>query len=334
MSIRYIITGASGHLGSTLLKKLSGADCAVSALHLPGEEEKVHSENIEYVTGNICQPDTLLPLFEHSQQEDTVVIHTAGIVSIQGKASQKLYETNVQGTKNLLQLCRSFPIKRFVYVSSVHAIPELPQGQTISEVSSFSPDSVIGDYAKSKARASQAVLDAAEDGLDAVIVHPSGIVGPYDAGKNHLIQLVQDTLDGKLPACVRGGYDFVDVRDVADGCIAAAERGKKGNCYILSGHYATIEKFLSYVSTASGCALPPVLPMWCARVAAPFIESFAKLRKIRPLYTGYALYTLRSNGLFSNRKAEKQLGYKPRSLEATVRDTVRWLRRSKQAVYS
>lgn len=327
MSTRFIITGAGGHLGGTLLKKLGGQDCQVSALLLPREPQAADFENINYVSGDVRCPETLLPLFGHSENEETVVIHTAGIISIAGKISKNLYDTNVRGTRNLLELCRRFAVKRFVYVSSVHAIPELPDGQTISEVSSFSASSVAGGYAKTKAEASQAVLEAADSGLDAVIVHPSGIIGPYDKGRNHLVQLILDTLEGRLPACVKGGYDFVDVRDVADGCLAAAEKGKSGSCYILNGHYSTVAALLSRVSAASGCRTLPVLPMWCARLAAPVIEAAAKFRKRRPLYTRYSLYTLGSNSSFSRQKAESELGYCPRSLETTVSDTVRWLLR-------
>ena len=97
----------------------------------------------------------------------------------------------------------------------------------LTEVDHFSPESVEGAYAKTKAEASQAVLDMVREGLNAVIVHPSGILGPYDRSGNHLVQMVTDYLEGRLPACVKGGYDFVDVRDVAKGCLLAMDKGRK-----------------------------------------------------------------------------------------------------------
>ena len=92
------------------------------------------------------------------------------------------------------------------------------------------------------------MLDAVQEGLDAVVVHPSGILGPYDRSGNHLVQLVNDYINGKLPACVNGGYDFVDVRDVADGCLKAIEKGKPGECFILSNRHYEVKDCLLYTS--------------------------------------------------------------------------------------
>ena len=96
---------------------------------------------------------------------------------------------------------------------------------------------MIGPYAKTKAEATQAVLEAVKQGLNAVVVHPSGIIGPYDNGNNHIVKLAKDYISGKLLAGVIGGYDFVDVRDVAKGCIAAVDKGEVGECYILSNRF-------------------------------------------------------------------------------------------------
>lgn len=185
---------------------------------------------------------------------------------------------------------------------------------------------MVGGYAKTKAEATQAVLDAAAEGLDAVVVHPSGILGPYDRSGNHMVQLVSDYLQGKLPACVTGGYDFVDVRDVALGCLLAAEKGRKGECYILSNRHYEVRELLGILRSVAGGRRLPVLPMWMARAAAPAFQWLARLRKQRPLFTSYSLYTLRSNDKFSHDKATAELGYRPRDLVQTLRDTAAWLR--------
>lgn len=151
-------------------------------------------------------------------------------------------------------------MKRLVYVSSVHAIPEQEKLQVLEEVQNFSPEAVIGGYAKTKAEATQLVLEAVREGLDAVVVQPSGILGPYDSSHNHLVQMIADYLHGKLPACVRGGYDFVDVRDVADGCLAAAEKGKRGECYILSNRHYEVKDVLSMVRSSNGGRKLPYCP--------------------------------------------------------------------------
>ena len=182
------------------------------------------------------------------------------------------------------------------------------------------------DTPKTKAEATQAVLDAVACGLDAVIVHPSGILGPYDTSRNHLVQLVSDYIHGHLPACVRGGYDFVDVRDVAQGCLAAADFGRTGECYILSNRHYEIKELLGMIRSLQGGKKVPSLPLWMAKIATPFIELDAKRRHRRPLYTRYSLYTLQSNDKFSHDKATKELGYHPRDLYQTLADTIAWMK--------
>ena len=231
----------------------------------------------------------------------------------------------MEGTRNVLALCRQYGVRRLVYVSSVHAIAQDPDGGVLREISSFSPDAVAGSYAKTKAEATRDVLDAAAAGLDAVVVHPSGILGPYDNAGNHLVQVIRDYMTGKLPACVRGGYDMVDVRDVAWGCVAAALRGRKGECYILSNRRCNISDLLEMARRVCGGRRLPVLPMGLARAAAPLLAAFARMRGRRPLYTAYSLQALASNDRFSHDKATRELGYRPRDLRLTVRDTVRWL---------
>ena len=319
---RYIVTGAGGHLGSTLLRCLQNTEAEVYALLLYQEQPVIEAENILYFYGDVCKPETLEPLFAEKAADEVIVIHTAGVISISGNIPSAVYEVNVNGTKNLIRASLNHHVDRFVYVSSVHAIPESPSGREITETDHFSPEHVIGGYAKTKAEATQAVLDAAEEGLPAVVVHPSGILGPYDKGRNHLVQLIYDYMDGKLPACVKGGYDFVDVRDVAQGCLLAAAKGKIGRCYILSGAYSSIYDLLSCTGKFCGKKPIPAMPVFLARLAAPIMEISAKRRGKRPLYTAYSLYTLTSNSNFSKSRAVQELGYHTRPLEETIKDMV------------
>lgn len=320
----YIITGAGGHLAGTIIRYLRGTPCLVRGLILP-QEAREDQDNITYYKGDVTMPETLEPLFAGAGEYETIVIHAAGLISIGSRVTPRLYETNVNGAKNIIRLCQAHPVRRLVYISSVHAIAEGPKKSIIREVTSFSKERVIGAYARTKAEATQAVLDAAKEGLDAVIVHPSGILGPFDRGGNHLTQLVQSYLSGRLPAGVTGGYDFVDVRDVAMGCIAAAERGSSGECYILSGRYVSIPELLEYMRRATNGKKKICLPMPLAQLAAPFAEAIGKITKKRPLFTRYSLYTLRANGNFSHEKATKALGYAPRDAAETVRDTITYL---------
>ncbi len=324
----YIITGAAGHLGSTILRLLEHTDCRVTALILPGEQPVVEGENIRYVRGDVCKSETLGALFGPEDGPNTAVIHAAGLISISRWDNDRMHAVNVEGTRNMLRVSEEKKAGCFVYVSSVHAIPELPVGELMGEVERFCADAVEGGYARTKALASQLVLDYAADGLPAVVVHPSGLIGPYDDGHNHLVQLVRDYMDGRLSVCVKGGYDFADVRDVARGCLLAAQKGRSGQCYILSGQYLSIRELLCRVGEIVGKKPPLVVPMALARLAAPLIEGWAKRRGTRPLYTRYSLYALTSNSNFSGQKARTELGYCPRSIDETIRDTVRWLEKA------
>lgn len=324
MEKTYLVTGACGHLGGTLVRLLERTGAQVRGLRLPSEQAR-NRAHVTYYPGDVRDRDSLRPLFRGLAGREVVVFHTAAIVDISGEVTPQMHDVNVNGTKNILALCREYGVKRLVYVSSVHAIPEKDGYAVLREVDSFSPQQVTGGYAKTKAEATQAVLDAAAQGLDAVVVHPSGILGPFDGTGNHLVQLVKEYAGGKLPACVKGGYDFVDVRDVAAGCLAAAKKGRSGQCYILSNRHYEVQEVLAMAKTLCHGRWLPVLPMWMAQAAEPLLGWVARVKKQRPLYTKYSLYTLRSNDRFDHGKATAELGYRPRDLRQTVRDTLRWL---------
>ncbi|MCM1541221.1 MAG: NAD-dependent epimerase/dehydratase family protein [Blautia sp.] len=321
----YIITGAKGHLASTIIRYLRKEDCLIRGLILPDENGE-DDRQITYYRGDVSRQDTLEPVFAGTECNEVIVIHAAGIISIADEVSPQLYNVNVGGTRNMIAQCIRHHVKRLVYISSVHAIPESKEQEIISEAGAFSAEAVTGAYAATKAEATQAVLDAVKNkDLNAVVVHPSGIIGPYDGGNNHVVQLIQMYISGKLPAGVTGGYDFVDVRDVAKGCLEAAEKGKTGSCYILSNRYVTIKELLEYACKIVDGRKKLCLPIGLARVFAPLFEWAAKVSHTRPLYTKYALYTLSSNGHFSHDRATSELGYHPRDMQATVADTIRFL---------
>ena len=320
----YIVTGAAGHLGGTIVRLLHKRRLPVRGFLRLGETPPV--AGVPYVYGDVRDADSLRPLFADVMEERVVVIHTAGIVGIADAPDPVMHDVNVNGTSIVASLCLEYGA-RMVYVSSVHAIPENGGLRVLTETDSFSPDTVQGWYAKSKAEATRNVLAAVrEKGLDTVVVHPSGIIGPFTED-NHLVQLIGDYIDGSLPACVRGGYDFVDVRDVAAGCIAAADKGRRGECYILSNRHYEVRELLEIARRCGGGRRLPVLPAWLAKAAVPVIGLYARISHRRPLYTAYSIDTLQSNDRFSHDKATAELGFFPRDICRTVADTIAWLRR-------
>jgi dihydroflavonol-4-reductase len=264
--------------------------------------------------------------FSGLEDYEVIVLHMAAIISIQDKVSDAVYNVNVNGTKNVIDKCFEYHVSRLLYVSSVHAVPEPDKITTITEVDQFSKDAVLGAYAITKAAASQLVIEAGKRGLDIVIVHPSGITGPGDLGRNHMTQLMQMYLHHKLPMGVEGGYDFVDVRDVAARIIAAADKGRSGQCYLLSNRYVTIAELLECMRLATGRkAKKGCCPYWLAKAAAPAAELIAKASHTRPIFTSYSLKTVEANGHFCHDKATMELGYHPRDIKYTVKDTMDYL---------
>ncbi len=330
MQTVYLVTGAAGHLGNTVVRKLLQQGQKVRALVLPQEQNREALKGAEIYEGDVRKPENLIPFFSPKEGCENIVIHCAGIVSIASRYKQVIYDVNVGGTRNVVAGCKANGVKKLVYISSVHAIPELPKGQVMQEISCFDPEKVVGVYAKTKAEATQLVLQAGQEGIDVSVVHPSGICGPYDYGHGHITQLFKDYYRGTLTAAVNGGYDFCDVRDVANGVISCANQGEPGACYILSGAYYTIAQLLECFHKVTGKKrVSTILPMWFAKLTAPLSEAYYKFLRQPPLYTPYSLYTLTSNAAFCNEKAKSALGYTVRPMEQTVVDMMEWMKQEK-----
>lgn len=322
----YIITGANGFLGNNIIRKLEQEkNSEIRVFVLKGESIKsLENLKCKIYYGDITKKETLASIFENTDGKEVFVIHCAGIVYIKSKYNPLVYNVNVNGTKNIIDKVLNINAK-LVYISSVHAIPEF--NGVITETVDFDPNRVEGLYAKTKAEAAKYVMDAVKTKkLNACIIHPSGIIGPNDYGNSHLTELVKEVASGKLFACVKGGYDFVDVRDVAEGVINACNKNTKGECYILSNKYITIKELSDIIcDCVKRKKINIVLPIWIAKIFASFFEIYYNLKKQTPLFTKYSLYTLSSNANFSNEKAKKELNFKNRDMIDTIKDTIKWI---------
>ena len=323
----YLITGAAGHVGSALCMRLKERGEAMRALCMRGEDTTlVRQLGAEVFFGDVTQPETMRDFFTLPEDCEGILLHCAGVVEIADKHSPLAEKVNVEGTRNVMALAKEYGVSRIVYVCSVHSMPDLPQNMIKTEIDDYDPGRVEGGYAKSKAQAAKEVLALVKEGLPAVVVLPSGIIGPYSGKGNHLVQFVKNYANGKFPACVKGGYDFVDVRDVADGILAAAEHGKIGESYILSGGYHSLKELLDTLRSVTHGKRVITVPHFLAMAAAPFAVALAKRKKQKPLFSPYALKVILENGNYSHEKATQELGYNPRSLEETLSDTVDWLK--------
>jgi dihydroflavonol-4-reductase len=320
----YLVTGGTGHLGQHVVRLLlRNKDCSIRVLTLPGDRTPLPA-GVERIYGDVCTASSLPPFFDTDGYDEVVLFHLAALITISSKANPKVWDVNVEGTRNVMNMAMNANIDRVVYVSTVHAIPEKPLPYVITEMASFSPDSVDGQYAKSKAAAAELVLQFAKDGLNVSIVHPSGILGPGDALKsNHLTRTIAAMASGRIPVSIAGGYDFVDVRDVAKGILQCETRGKAGECYILSGHYSTVSNLTKIISGYTGRRFLPLhIPKLLLRSAAVLGELFSRTFHRKPLFTPYSMATLQTNAFFSSKKAMRELGYRTRPFRRTIQNVL------------
>lgn len=329
-NVKYLVTGAAGFLGGTICRQLIERGEDVRAFVLPGDPAmKYVPQEAEIVEGDLTDMASLEKFFTVEEGTETIVLHIASIVTVNPDYSSKVMEVNVDGTRNIIRLCLSHPeCKKLVYCSSTGAIPEAAMGQAIREVRRFDPDEVVGCYSRSKAMASQAVLDAVhESGLNACIVHPSGIMGPEDYAIGETTGTLIKIIKGEMPAGIDGSFNLCDVRDLAAGTIAAADKGKAGECYILANEPVSFRDFSCMVSDEAGCKkVGMFLPIWAANMMGGMMEKQAKKKGTKPMMTRFSVYNLARNNQFDSTKAIRELGYSTRSYRDTIHDEIQWLR--------
>ncbi len=326
------IIGASGHLGITLLNSLKTKGYEdIKAISAPNEKIPESFKPLaDWYLADIRNKAKLAAILSDRQ----LVFHLASLITIANKPNLTIYKINVQGTINIAQICSEYNIQRLVYVSTVHVfeVPEKPK-QKIVETLNLNPKKLVGQYAQSKAKAVQELLKFKD--LDFVIVHPSGIIGPNDFKESAMGKFFRNFLSHKMIAYVSGAYDFVDVRDVSKGIISAAEFGKRGENYLLSGHFVQIGLLLKILEHFSAIKAPKMkFPLFLARLIAPFVEFFATLFHHKPSFTSYSIYTLTHNALVSKQKASEFLNYKVRPLTQTIKDTLQWLKEEDKKIMS
>ncbi|KAF0110755.1 MAG: dihydroflavonol-4-reductase [Chloroflexi bacterium] len=319
-----LITGATGHIGNVLVKELVKRGEKVRVFVLPDEDlAPLKGLDIEIVRGNILDKVSIKPAFIGVDY----VFHLAGIISIMPGKDTLVHDVNVNGTSNMVEAAKEANVKKFIHTSSIHAFKRVPRGIVIDETIPIDPESNLAAYDQSKAEATLAVLEEVNNGFPAVVVCPSGVIGPYDYKGSEMGVLIQEWMLRKVNFLIEGDYDFVDVRDVVQGMILAREKGKTGQIYILSGElirvvdlWHLVKELISMQSTFIN------IPVWIASFVAKFTQFYYQLSKTKPRFTSYSIETLHTNAVISNLKARSMLGYQPRSIRESIRDTVIWWR--------
>ena len=324
MNTLCLVTGGTGHLGTNLVSLLLEEGRKVRVLTLDDETHLV-PEGAECVRGDITDPDTLGRFFERDGYDRVSLFHCAGIVSLASGTDPRSWKVNVLGTEHILKQAERHQVERMVYVSSSHIIPSDRHAEELKEVNRFYPDELRGQYAKTKAAAANLVLDHAAEGLNVSLVHPTSLIGPGDRMmRNPMVRSLHLLAKLNPPLSVTGGYDVVDARDAAKGMILCEQYGKRGECYILSGHYLSVTDLINKVRALNG--LKPIhteVPAGLALAASYPAEWGARILGWKnPVFTPTSIETLLGNGHYSHAKAENELGYHPRDADESIRETL------------
>jgi len=320
--MQFAITGASGHVGANLCRALTAKGHHVRAL-INHSFKSLDGVPVEKIHGNILDKKALESLVSGVD----IVIHLAATISIRGTNERDLLSININGTRNLLEIVKRMPVRRFIHFSSIHALIQEPFDQVLDESRPLAlKDPIL--YNRTKAWSEQLVLDEIKNGLDGVIINPTSVVGPVDFQPSLIGKAIIQICQNRFPGLVAGGYDWVDVRDVVDGTLQAIEKGRTGEKYLLSGKWLSLSDFVKliaqYYPTKSDHIM---LPYWLAELGVPFLRLYAFIRRTDPLYTHESLDIVRhSHRMISSDKAAKELGYQPRSIEETFRDTIEWFK--------
>lgn len=318
------LTGSSGHIASALLPLLTERGFRVKAL-VHQQPPAFPHPLIEVVPGSLSDPEALTRLVSGCR----FVIHGAARISIRSYHDRDLYDTNVQGTMRLYEAARQAGVQRFIHISSIHAYDQLAAGDILTETSPYCPDHTPL-YDRSKRDAQRWLLEESGHGPEVVVVNPTAVAGPYDYKPSLIGQAVIALYQRKIPLLIRGGFDFVDVRDVATGILAALDRGRNHQAYLLPGRWHSLSDLQQIVHNLAGISgTVPVLPSWTGFAGIPVIQLYARLRKRDPLYTREALTAIvQGHRRISGAKAAAELGYLPRGLTDTITDTIGWFKQT------
>jgi dihydroflavonol-4-reductase len=315
-----LVTGAAGFVGRHLVAALEAKGENVRALDL------VDCEGVETVKGSIDDPEAAARAVSGAD----IVFHLAGNAQLWARDARSFDRVNHVGTRVMLEAARQAGVRRFIHCSSLTTLVgrRTPIGASHADESvRLEPDDMLGPYPRSKLRAEAAAEEAAAQGLDFVIAIPTEPLGPGDESLTPPTKLILDLLAGKTPATIDCMLNFVDVRSLADGMIAARDRGRRGERYLLGGENVSMRRLLEALERMSGRAMPKAqLPYWVAlAVALADTEILSRLTGKAPKapLTGVRLAGRRVT--FSSDKARRELGWTSAPFEPALKDVLGWL---------
>ena len=315
-----LITGGSGHVGANLVRELTAQDYKVRCIDFDGDHRAFEGYDVELITGSVTDIDTLDKAFEGVD----VVFHTAAIISLERKNKSLIRSVNVEGTKNVCKMSLKHSIRKLIHFSSVDAFIREPLEDPLLEDRSLVVDQNAVPYDLSKADAQRIVLEYAQNGLDASIIHPTSIVGPNDFKPGIPMQALVDMANGKRKLMPNWGYNFIDVRDLCDAAISAVDNGKSGQNYLVGGEY----NLYLYIAELIGKQLEKkvvfgTLPDFVTYLGIPFEYAKSLVTKQPRVITLDSIHTAQTgNKVIPSKLAKEELNHNPRPFEETIFDTI------------
>ena len=316
-----LVTGGGGRLGNVLVRRLLQHGNRVRVLE-PGERpESLEGLDIDFFSGSVLDAGHV----GRALEDVDVVYHLAAKIDLRPKKDPMMMPINIVGTRNIVDACLARGL-RLVHTSSHHAVEREPLEEPLTEERPLALHEKC-DYHRSKAIGETIVLEACKRGLDATIVNPGSMIGPHDYEPSLVGSALIAMYLGRVPVLLDMLSDYVDVRDVADGMIAAAEKGRVGERYFLTGEVIPVTEMASLYGELTGAKVPTrAFPLWVGWVLLPFARIGSVITNKDPFITADMLRASVSNEVVSHDKAARELGYAIRPLRESLGDAVQWYR--------
>jgi len=323
--MKAFVTGATGFVGSHVAHVLAEQGADLRLLVRTGSDPKnIQGLNADRVIGDLCEPESI----DRAMAGCDVVFHVAADYRLWVRDPAQMYQANVEGTRTILQAARKNHVRRVVYTSSVATMGFTVKNNPVDESSPVSLENMIGHYKRSKYMAEEVALAAGHDGIDVVVVNPSTPVGEQDIKPTPTGRIVVDFLKKKFPAYVDTGLNMVDVRECARGHVAALEKGRSGERYILGGENLTLKQILDKLAAITGLPSPRVRLPYAVALASGVVDTVVTGVVLRrePRVTLDAVRMGRKKMFVSSAKAERELGWKAVPVDAALRRAVEWFK--------
>lgn len=322
--MKVLLTGGTGFVGGQLARALLDERSQVRCLVRESSTSRsLDGLPVERAPGDLVDRDSLREAIRGCE----VVYHCAADYRLYVPDPESMYASNVEGTRNVMELAAELGVKRVVYTSTVGALGFRPDGSPADETTLAAPGDMVGHYKRSKYQAERVAEEWAGRGLSVVIVSPTAPVGERDVKPTATGGMILDYLRGRMPAYVDTGLNLVDVRDVARGHILAAARGRTGERYILGHRNMTLKEIFDALARITGVPAPRVrLPHWVALAVAAVDTSLARLRGRPPRVAMDAVKLSRHSMFFDVRKAVRELDLPQTPVEQALERAVVWFR--------